>query len=146
MAGRADYTGVEEIGREECIQLLRQTSLVGRVGFIVAGRAIVLPVNYLVESDAVVFRTGRGTKLSHLRGGTPVAFEVDGSAPFYESGWSVLVHGIAREVVDPAEVARLRHGPLRSWAKPASEHWIRISVDEISGRRIPPPGTIESSP
>jgi hypothetical protein len=41
-------------------------------------------------------------------------------------------------VTDPQELEELRRGPLKSWATPESEHWIRISIDQISGRRIPP--------
>ena len=98
---------------------------------------MVLPVNYLAEEGSVVFCTTPGTKLSNLAGGAPVAFEVDASRSLYEAGWSVLVQGTAREVVDEHELDLLRRGPLKSWATPSSEHWIRIAIDEISGRRIP---------
>lgn len=128
---------VEELPREECLQLLQRESYVGRVGFIVEGRPMVLPVNYLAEKDSVVFCTAPGTKLSHLASGAPVAFEIDASRSLYESGWSVLIQGVAHEVVDEHELELLRRGPLKSWATPSSEHWIRVSIDEISGRRIP---------
>ena len=42
----------------------------------------------------------------------------------------------AGEVVDPAELDLLRRGPLKSWATASTEHWIRIAIEEISGRRI----------
>ena len=38
---------------------------------------------------------------------------------------------------DVCELELLRRGPLKSWGTPSSEHWIRITVDEITGRRIP---------
>jgi uncharacterized protein len=97
----------------------------------------VLPVNYLAEDDGVFFCTARGTKLSALNGGAEVAFEVDSSQPLYHSGWSVLVNGTAEEVTDSAELDRLRRGPLKSWAVASSQHWVRISIDTISGRKIP---------
>ena len=128
---------IEELPREECLRLLEQGSYVGRVGFIVEGRPMVLPVNYLAEEGSVVFCTAPGTKLSALAGGAPVAFEVDASPSLYQSGWSVLVQGTAREVVDEHELELLRRRPLKSWATPSSEHRIRIAIDEISGRRIP---------
>lgn len=128
---------IEELPREECLRLLKQESYVGRVGFIVEGQPMVLPVNYLAEEGSVVFCTAPGTKLSALAGGAPVAFEVDANRSLYQSGWSVLVRGTAREVVDEHELDLLRRGPLKSWATPSSEHWIRIAIDEISGRRIP---------
>jgi len=128
---------LEELPREECLRLLQRESYVGRVGFIVEGRPMVLPVNYLAEERSLVFCTPLGTKLSHLAGGAPVAFEVDASRSLYQSGWSVVVQGTANEVVDDRELELLRRGPLKSWATPSSGHWIRITIEEISGRRIP---------
>ena len=128
---------VDELSREELIELLQLHSYVGRVGFLVDGELFVLPVNYLAEDDAIFFCTSVGTKLSALRGGTKVAFEVDESRVFDHAGWSVLVHGTSEEVSNPEELDRLRRGPLKSWAVPSSEHWIRISIASVSGRRIP---------
>ena len=130
-------TRIEPLTREECIHLLTYKSFVGRIGFVVDGQPLVLPVNYLADGETVVFCTAPGTKLSALRDGARVAFEVDDSRPLYHAGWSVLVTGTAAEVTDEKELDRLRRGPLRSWATPASEHWVRITVDDISGRRIP---------
>jgi uncharacterized protein len=130
-------TRVNTLSREESLHLLQEKSFVGRVGFIADGRLTVLPVNYLGEDDAVFFCTAQGTKLSALRDGAEVAFEVDASQPLYHSGWSVLVNGKAEEVTDPQELDRLRRGPLKSWAVAASQHWVRISIDSISGRQIP---------
>jgi nitroimidazol reductase NimA-like FMN-containing flavoprotein (pyridoxamine 5'-phosphate oxidase superfamily) len=127
---------LEEIDREECLRLLREEAYVGRLAFLVDGRPMVLPVNYLAEGETVVFSTVAGTKLAAVRD-TPVAFEIDESRALYHAGWSVVVRGVAHEVTDRDELERLRRGPLRSWAEGTREHWVRISVDEISGRRIP---------
>jgi uncharacterized protein len=116
---------------------LQTKSKLGRVAFIADGKPMVLPVNYRADADSVVFCTPQGSKLSHLSGGTPAAFEIDAARAGTRSGWSVLVQGTAHEVTDPDELYELRHGPLKSWATDASEHWIRISIEEISGRRIP---------
>lgn len=130
-------TPVQELSRDECLEYLQYRSFVGRLGFVVDGHPMILPVNYLADAESVVFCTAPGTKLSRLGGGARVAFEVDDSRPLYHAGWSVLVLGAAREVVDPAELDRLHRGPLRSWAAPASQHWVRITIEEISGRFIP---------
>lgn len=128
---------IEQISEQECRELLQTKSKLGRVAFILDGRPMVLPVNYRAGRDSVVFCTREGTKLEALRNGAPAAFEVDASRPLYHSGWSVLVQGKAEEITDPKELDELRRGPLKSWATPGSEHWIRISIDQISGRRIP---------
>jgi uncharacterized protein len=130
-------TQIETMDREECLHLLAYKSFVGRVGFVIDGQPLVLPVNYLAEEGSVVFCTAPGSKLSALKDGARVAFEVDDSRPLYHAGWSVLVTGMASEITDERELDALRRGPLRSWATPASEHWVRITIDDISGRRIP---------
>ena len=47
-----DPLGIEKIPREECLRLLERESFVGRVGFVVDGRPMVLPVNYLAEGGS----------------------------------------------------------------------------------------------
>ena len=97
---------------------------------------MVLPVNYVTDDDSIVFRTAKGTKLSRLNS-APVAFEIDASRSSRASGWSVLVEGVARQVTDPADLDLLRRGPLVSWATPTAESWVRVTIDKVSGRRIP---------
>ena len=130
-------TRVRELSRAESVELLQLHAFVGRVGFLVDGRPLILPVNYLADDDSIVFCTEPGTKLSALGGGAPVVFEVDDSRPLYQAGWSVVVKGTASEVTDEEELDALRRGPLRSWATRASEHWVKITIDEVTGRRIP---------
>lgn len=137
MAGDAAGS-IEHLSAEEATRLLQHGAFVGRVGFIQEGRPRIVPVNYLAETpDSIVFCSMEGSKLSVLaQGGAPVAFEVDDQRPLYHAGWSVVVHGTAEEVTDEKELDRLRRGPLHSWAAPHSGRWIRIRVEEISGRRI----------
>jgi nitroimidazol reductase NimA-like FMN-containing flavoprotein (pyridoxamine 5'-phosphate oxidase superfamily) len=128
---------IEQISRQDSLELLKTKSKLGRVAFIADGKPMLLPVNYRADDESVVFCTADGSKLAHLSGGAPAAFEVDAARPGTRSGWSVVVQGTAEEVTDPDELYELRHGPLKSWATDASEHWIRITIEQISGRRIP---------
>ncbi|MEO8898083.1 MAG: pyridoxamine 5'-phosphate oxidase family protein [Candidatus Dormibacter sp.] len=80
--------------------------------------------------------TAKGSKLSWLSNHSRVAFEADESRPSDRAGWSVLIRGSAHEVTDPDELDALRQGPLQSWVNPTTEHWVRIRVDEISGRAL----------
>jgi uncharacterized protein len=130
-------TRVEDLDEAESRRLLEMHSFVGRIGFIADGQILVLPVNYLAENNEIFFCTRAGTKLSAVRAGASVAFEVDASRSLYHSGWSVLVTGTASEVTDPDDLERLRRGSLKSWAIPSAEHWVRITIETISGRRIP---------
>jgi len=70
---------LEVLDRAACIELLAHHRFVGRLGFITEGRPMVLPVNYIVEGDSVVFCTAGGTKLNAIKGGADVAFEVSGA-------------------------------------------------------------------
>jgi nitroimidazol reductase NimA-like FMN-containing flavoprotein (pyridoxamine 5'-phosphate oxidase superfamily) len=129
--------GTVPMDRDDCLARLRALHYLGRVGFVSrAGRPLVLPVNYVVDGDSVVFSTAEDSELGALVAGTEVAFEIDEIRALYHAGWSVVVQGRVRPVTEPAELARLRRGPLRSWAVGARERWVRISIDEISGRVV----------
>ena len=127
---------LRKLSRDESMELLQYHSFVGRLAFVVAGRPMVLPVNYVADQAGVVFCTAEGSVLSFLGEGAAVAFEVDDSRPLEHSGWSVLVQGTAQAVTDLEELEGLRRGPLRSWAAPAPQVWVRIAMDAISGRRL----------
>lgn len=122
----------------QCVGLLEQHTL-GRLAFLakVGVMPLIIPVNYVVDEDTVVFRSDAGSKLSAAILGAPVAFEVDGDHDEKnQTGWSVVVHGHAEEVTDPIELARLEQLPLAPWAPGAKAHYVRIRPGEINGRRI----------
>jgi nitroimidazol reductase NimA-like FMN-containing flavoprotein (pyridoxamine 5'-phosphate oxidase superfamily) len=96
----------------------------------------IFPVNYLVDEDAIVFRTGEGTKLAAAADRAVVAFEVDDFDRFEHSGWSVLAVGTAELVSAPEEEARLARLPLRPWAGGRRWAFVRIPIVFLSGRRI----------
>jgi len=123
----------EEIPREECLTLLANQGL-GRVAVADFNAApLVVPVNFLVDGEAIVFRTDYGSKfrLAVLRG-APVSFQIDGVDAGQRTGWSVLVQGSATEVPD-GDVSRLR---LQPWAPGQKFHWVRIAAESVTGRRI----------
>jgi nitroimidazol reductase NimA-like FMN-containing flavoprotein (pyridoxamine 5'-phosphate oxidase superfamily) len=130
-------TTVETLSREDALDLLQRHGFVGRVAFVIEGRPMILPVNYLAGAESLVFCTGEGTMLASLGPGATVAFEVDDSRPLEHAGWSVVVEGTAAEVTDEEELTWLRRGPLKSWAVRSSAHWIRVTYTHLSGRRIP---------
>lgn len=127
-----DRNGLEVLGREECLRLLAG-QVIGRIGVTSGALPVVLPVNYVLAGEWIIVRTGRGTKLEAATSRAVVAFEVDALA---ETGWSVLVTGMAEEVTEPEDVERLRRLPLRRWAPGEAERFIRISTEIVNGRRI----------
>ena len=102
------------LDREECLRLLAGATI-GRIGFSSRSLPIILPVNFVLDDDAIIIRTGVGTKLAAIRDAV-VAFEVDAIDPVYHTGWSVLVTGVASEVTDPLTLARIEHVALAPWA------------------------------
>jgi nitroimidazol reductase NimA-like FMN-containing flavoprotein (pyridoxamine 5'-phosphate oxidase superfamily) len=131
-----DWSGLEILSPEDCRSHLR-LGAVGRVGFVEEGGPVILPVNYTMDGTAIVFRTAAGSKLSVGMMQRPVCFEVDDWDTMTHSGWSVLAKGVADEVLDEAEIERLEQLPVRPWSRPdLRDHWIRIMVEELTGRRI----------
>ncbi len=130
-----DETPIQELSRQECLELLQYHSFVGRVGLVSDGRLAVLPVNYLADEELLVYCTAQGTELDPGEG-AEVAFEIDQSHPLEHSGWSVLVRGTACAITDPDEVEALRRGPLRTWARRVPERWVRLTIGEVTGRRL----------
>ena len=121
--------------REECLELLRR-AVVGRIGYVADGKAIIIPVNFALLDGDIVFCTATGSKLSWLSLRERVTFEADESRPADHEGWSVLIHGVAREITHPEELAVLRRGPLSSWLRSPHEHWVRITIAAMSGRAL----------
>lgn len=127
-------TGVEVIDRGECLDLLA-SDVVGRVAIVEGTGPLVLPVNYALHGEHVVFRTGPGSKLSAGRG-RQVCFEVDAFDRETRSGWSVVARGRLDEV---AEFDRDRHEIehlVEEWLGDGRPHLLRLTPAIISGRRI----------
>ncbi len=134
-----DPQGTEVIDRAECLHLLA-THQVGRLGLVRGSEPLILPVNYWVDGDSIVFRTAPGTKLS-LGDGSPACFQIDELDPVTRSGWSVLAVGRLEEITDydHPDVRRLRDLPLSSWAgDDGRRHWMRLITRRLTGRRVSP--------
>jgi uncharacterized protein len=93
-------------------------------------------VNFRLVGEEVVLTTGPGAKLRAAVERAVVAFEVDDFDVLSHSGWSVLVTGIARPVVDPAEGERLRAAGVPRWLSDDGARLVAISTERISGRRL----------
>ena len=133
-----DHRGLRVLTLEECLTRLREEP-VGRVAFVHDGDPVILPVNHVVDGLDVVFRSTWGSKLEVARHAGSVAFEVDGYDEEAQTGWSVLVSGIAEAVYDATESARLDSLPLRSWLGTGDPtFWVRVRAEQVTGRAIEP--------
>lgn len=133
--------GIELLPEDECRRRLARAP-VGRLAFVCERKPVVLPVNHRVVDGHVVFRSAEGSKLDALQGhpSLPVAFEVDELDPESRTGWSVLVQGHLERVVDQRIAEQLDELGLQSWPEVGERsHWMRIVIDRVSGRSVPPP-------
>ncbi len=101
-----DRAGLEILHLGDCFLLLESVPL-GRIGFVAGGEVVILPVNFLVDGQDVVFRTAAGSKLSAVEVGHYVGFEADSYDAASGAGWSVVVNGLAEVVESDEEVTRL---------------------------------------
>ena len=126
---------LEDLHKAECLRLLEEGSL-GRIATLVRDHPVIFPVNYVVFDGAVLFYARRGGELETAATNATVAFEIDGIDDIYREGWSVLTIGRCVQVTDPVELDQVRGCRLSSWTGPSRDLLVRISLDEISGRRI----------
>jgi nitroimidazol reductase NimA-like FMN-containing flavoprotein (pyridoxamine 5'-phosphate oxidase superfamily) len=125
---------VRDMSLEECQGLLKSKQ-VGRIGFTDPDGPVVLPVNYVLVGDCVVVATSAYSSLGRNAMAAPVAFEVDEIDDFTESGWSVLVRG-QTSVIERHELSDV--DLPQPWAEGTRTLILKISVAEISGRRLIP--------
>ncbi len=131
-----DRMGLEILPPDECWRLLA-ASPVGRVALVDRGEPLVFPVTHGVKNHQIVFRTGSGTKLAAAEMDQILAFEVDEWDVETRRGWSVLVRGLGETVYDDDEIGELDALGVEPWLDAAvSGTWVRIRVEEISGRRL----------
>ena len=134
-------TGLVRLDREQCLALLAADE-VGRLAFVVGGVPTIVPVNYRLDGDTVVVRTGPGAKL-HDGPRRPVAFEIDSFDRVRRQGWSVVVAGRLEEVTpyDADVFARVHRLGVDPWADGDRSHWLRLVPSRITGRRVGPLGS-----
>jgi nitroimidazol reductase NimA-like FMN-containing flavoprotein (pyridoxamine 5'-phosphate oxidase superfamily) len=125
--------GTKIVSESDCWDMLA-TQSVGRLAVSVDGQIDIFPVNYGLDGDGIVFRTNSGRKMSWATCGE-VAFEVDAVDEQTHSGWSVVVHGTARDI------SRFDGPERQRAAQPWSGHkdfLLRIAPRSITGRRVAP--------
>lgn len=123
---------LEGMRQEECVELIRGRGI-GRIAYRLAGRLVVVPINYCWNDERVVLRTAADSAIAQY-GLEPVAFEVDRIDDGLREGWSVLINGSVRPATE--DEARLAAGLVEPWAGGAREVCLVIEPDQISGRRI----------
>jgi nitroimidazol reductase NimA-like FMN-containing flavoprotein (pyridoxamine 5'-phosphate oxidase superfamily) len=140
---------VELLDEAECLRLISAGG-VGRIGYTGRFGPTVVPVNYALHEETIVFRTGQNSPMGEdLRTGiehaeSKVAFEIDELSPTTREGWSILIQGSAHPVDSEAERALVVQSGVEPWAGGEKELFVRVIPTRITGRRIcragPPAG------
>lgn len=131
-----DHRGSEVLTAAECDRLL-STTPIGRVSFLLDGEPQILPVNYRYQDGSIVIRTTVGSKMEAAEMHHRFAFEIDQWDAEAQSGWSVVAHGSGEVVNDSEEIRRMEKLGLESWADgQLHDLWIRLRLDDITGRRV----------
>lgn len=135
----------QELDAAECLRLVAGQQI-GRVAYNGRLGPMVLPVNYRLFEDSIVFRTAQGSAMDEdLTTGIAdaeylIAFEIDELDPDRQEGWSVLIHGSAHHVTDADERSSLTQAGVTPWVGGVRDLYMRIRPTHIAGRRITHPG------
>ena len=127
---------LRELSYAECRALLvRQRA--GRVAVSTPDGPHIIPLNFSVVDESIVFRTTPFSLLATYGRNAKLAFEVDHFRDEQELGWSVVARGRADAITDPDEVARIRKVCAPTpWADGARNLYFRLEWKELSGRAL----------
>ena len=137
-AGR--HPSLDTLEREHCDAHLAAGG-VGRIVYSTERGPVALPVNFEFTEGEIIFSTDevKGDLLARL---PVVGFEIDRVDETFSEGWSVLVSGPARRVVDADELQRVSSLDLEAWAGGDRHAVVKIAPVTVTGRVIvhsPPP-------
>jgi len=124
---------LRELDPEECWELLR-SKRVGRIAYCGSDGPEVLPMNYVVAADSVLFRTSPSSTLGHHLRVDVAAFQVDEVDDYTESGWSVLLRGTS-DPVEQQDLSGIDRRP-EPWAAGDRPLHLRLTPRTVTGRRL----------
>lgn len=137
-----------ELTHQECVELLN-AEVVGRVAVHTRIGTRIVPVNYSVVDDAIVWRIMPDSELATHGPGVDGVFEVDHVDHDLRQGWSVIAYGVLEFVDDFTEVLNVRDADDPApWAAGLRPMYMRMRYKDLTGRRIgyAGPAAVPSSP
>ncbi len=125
---------VVDLDRAEAMRLLAHTPC-GRVVFTRDALPAIRPVRHIVRDDRIIVlvRLSRGSaEKIGPRDRIVVAYEADVLDPDTQTGWAVVVTGLAQRITDPDVIARYEP-MLRSWLDRDGDGIVAIEPTIVSG-------------
>jgi nitroimidazol reductase NimA-like FMN-containing flavoprotein (pyridoxamine 5'-phosphate oxidase superfamily) len=123
---------MEALSSAECDKRLREGG-VGILALSGVAAPVLRPVNFALHRGGLLIRTGEGSILEAAQSAEPASFVICEIDRLEHTGWSVVVTGRLLERSSLGEIADV---PLRPWARAEKHHFVGLSIDELSGRRI----------
>jgi 1-acyl-sn-glycerol-3-phosphate acyltransferase len=125
---------VDVLDRPECHRLLGAGG-VGRISVTDGGTPVIRPVNFALDGDRIVFRTGESALWRASQESAPAEFEIDATDNGDHTAWSVIASGRLGEVPVGERPDRV---PLQPWMPGDRQRFVALGIDDVSGRRITP--------
>ena len=132
---RVDEDAIETLSPEECRRRLSEGGVACLALPEVDGAPVLRPVNFVLDDDALVVRTGEGRIFDAAQRSVPAALLLHGIDKLEHTGWSVIATGALTEREGDARHDAL---PLRAWAPGRKERFVALALEELSGLRILP--------
>src|SRR5262245_61685382 len=127
---------LRELSPAECGNLIAAGG-VGRIATSTDDGPVILPVNFIVHTETVVFRTPAHGLIGRIGTASEIAFEVDRLDGQMREGWSVLLVGAMERVEDPDEAAAVvASADLEPWVGGVRNLVVRIRPRRVTGRRV----------
>jgi nitroimidazol reductase NimA-like FMN-containing flavoprotein (pyridoxamine 5'-phosphate oxidase superfamily) len=125
-----------ELSYADCRSLLAGGEL-GRVAVSTPQGPRIIPLNYTLADDSIVFRTTPYSLLGTYARNTTLAFEVDDVDPATHRGWSVVAVGRAKMVVDVDELSVIKAiWDPQPWVGGQRWMYFQLPWRELTGRRL----------
>jgi uncharacterized protein len=127
-----DEDVITELDQEECWAALHAEEF-GRLAYRLGDEVNLVPLNYAVDGDTLLFRTAEGSKLLAIVMHPDVVFEIDSYDE--DSAQSVIVRGRAR-LLEEDEAHRAESTRLRPWLPTLKYNVVEIVPVQVTGRRF----------
>jgi nitroimidazol reductase NimA-like FMN-containing flavoprotein (pyridoxamine 5'-phosphate oxidase superfamily) len=115
---------------DECWELLEEEEF-GRLAYRLVDEVHVVPINYVADERALLFRTTSGNKLLAAALHSDVALEIDWHDE--HSAWSVVARGRLRQLEEDEE-HRVESLPLHPWVQSLKYDVVELEPETVSGR------------
>ena len=132
-------TNIQNLSTDECLRLLAGQQL-GRLAVVTDERARIVPVNYLVDGDAIAILAiaSKPNAIVRFSPGQEVEFEVDQIDPNDGTGWVIVTDGVPQVITDAVDTVSESTRTLTApnWSHRPQPEWLRILLTRVVGVRL----------